>query len=283
MNVRETTLHSMFPSTPVISSSKYRWLGISILHKVPGLVQVNYFPFYYSVPSSSSSSSSSTTKPYHILTTTTTPTNQENPPPPQKKKRKPKKTMAKPIHPATVHFPISFLFLSFTLDILHSTRASLPTSLQNSLLGPHDLTSAAHSLLSLGLLTAIPAVVTGGRELITMIQKQGMYESDGVTVKTKVKATIAHAVAMDVLLAVSSWIWYSRRQVSEGGMDLEKSRNSDDAAVYTHSTSFIVAEFLTLGLLLLGANTGGTLTYNYGVGFSSLSKAGKKDGKTKSL
>lgn len=117
-----------------------------------------------------------------------------------------------------------------------------------------------------------------------MIQKQGMYESDGVTVKTKVKATIAHAVAMDVLLAVSSWIWYERRQVSEaggGGLDLEKS--TTDAAVYAYSTSFVVAEFLTLGLLLLGANIGGTLTYNYGVGFSSLSKAGKKDGKKKSL
>lgn len=107
-----------------------------------------------------------------------------------------------------------------------------------------------------------------------------MYESDGSTVKTKVKATIAHAVAMDVLLAVSSWIWYERRQVSEGGggMDLEKS-STGDSAVYAHSTGFVVAEFLTLGLLLLGANIGGTLTYNYGVGFSSLSKVGKKDGK----
>lgn len=108
-----------------------------------------------------------------------------------------------------------------------------------------------------------------------------MYESDGSTVKTKVKATIAHAVAMDVLLAVSTWIWYSRRQVSDeagGGLDLEKSTTTD-AAVYAHSTGFVVAEFLTLGLLLLGANIGGTLTYNYGVGFSSLSKAGKKDGK----
>lgn len=118
-----------------------------------------------------------------------------------------------------------------------------------------------------------------------MIQKQGMYESDGVTIKTKVKATIAHAVAMDVLLAVSTWIWYSRRQVSEGGgggMDVEKS--TTDAAVYAHSTSFVVAEIFTLGLLLLGANIGGTLTYNYGVGFSSLSAAaGKKDGKKKSL
>lgn len=64
-------------------------------------------------------------------------------------------------------------------------------------------------------------------------------------------------------------------------MDVEKS--TTDAAVYAHSTSFVVAEFLTLGLLLLGANIGGTLTYNYGVGFSSLSKAGKKDGKKKSL
>lgn len=116
-----------------------------------------------------------------------------------------------------------------------------------------------------------------------------MYESDGVTVKTKVKATIAHAVANDVLLAVSTWIWYSRRQSDGpavvvsggGGMDVEKS--TTDSAVYAHSTSFVVAEICTLGLLLLGANIGGTLTYNYGVGFSSLSKAGKKDGKKKSL
>lgn len=119
-----------------------------------------------------------------------------------------------------------------------------------------------------------------------MIQKQGMYESDGVTVKTKVKATIAHAVAMDVLLAISTWIWYSRRQsdvVLSGGEGMDVEKSTTDAAVYAHSTSFIVAEFLTLGLLLLGANIGGTLTYNYGVGFSSLSKAGKKDGKKKSL
>lgn len=273
----------MFPLYPrhqliKISLAIYQ-VGISVLHKVPGAGQLLsfllfrafffLFLFHTTIPYPHHHHHHHINQPRNLTTL-----------------KKTRKTMGKPIHPATVHFPISFLFLSFTLDILHSTRASLPTSLQNSLLGPHDLTSAAHSLLSLGLLTAIPAVVTGGRELITMIQKQGMYESDGVTVKTKVKATIAHAVAMDVLLAVSSWIWYSRRRgdvvLSEGGGGLDL-KESTDAAVYAHSTSFVVAEFLTLGLLLLGANIGGTLTYNYGVGFSSLSKAGKKDGKKKSL
>lgn len=182
--------------------------------------------------------------------------------------------MGKPVHPAVVHFPIAFLFTAYTLDILHTYRTSLPAFAQNALLGPNDITRSSYYLLSLGLLTAIPAVVTGGRELVMMISKQGMHEADGKTVRTKVKATIAHAVANDIVIAVSTYIWYSRRaQVKD---TIAGKIPGTAAAAYAPSSAFVFAEFLTLGLLLMGANIGGTLTYNYGVGFSSLS-AGKKE------
>ncbi|PPJ51369.1 hypothetical protein CBER1_08411 [Cercospora berteroae] len=182
--------------------------------------------------------------------------------------------MGKPVHPAVVHFPIAFLFTAYALDILHTYRTSLPAFAQNALLGPNDITRSSYYLLSLGLLTAIPAVVTGGRELIMMISKQGMHEADGKTVRTKVKATIAHAVANDIVIAVSTYIWYSRRaQVND---TIAGKIPGTAAAAYAPSSAFVFAEFLTLGLLLMGANIGGTLTYNYGVGFSSLS-AGKKE------
>lgn len=183
---------------------------------------------------------------------------------------------SRPIHPATVHFPIAFLFAAYALDILHTYRHSLPASAQNALLGPNDITRSSYYLLSLGLVTAIPAVVTGGRELITMIQKQGMYEADGATVKLKVKATIAHAVANDIVLAVSTYIWYSRR--SQVNNTVAGTISGTATAAYAPSSLFVLAEAVTLGLLLMGANIGGTLTYNYGVGFSTLS-AGKKEGK----
>lgn len=185
-------------------------------------------------------------------------------------------TASRPVHPAVVHFPIAFLFTAYTLDILHTYRTSLPAFAQNALLGPNDITRSSYYLLSLGLLTAIPAVVTGGRELVMMISKQGMHEADGKTVRTKVKATIAHAVANDIVIAVSTYIWYSRRaQVKD---TIAGKIPGTAAAAYAPSSAFVFAEFLTLGLLLMGANIGGTLTYNYGVGFSSLS-AGKKEGK----
>ncbi|KAF2216710.1 hypothetical protein CERZMDRAFT_64192 [Cercospora zeae-maydis SCOH1-5] len=184
--------------------------------------------------------------------------------------------MGKPVHPAVVHFPIAFLFTAYALDILHTFRASLPGFAQNALLGPNDITRSSYYLLSLGLLTAIPAVVTGGRELIMMISKQGMHEADGKTVKTKVKATIAHAVANDIVIAVSTYIWYSRR--SQVNDTLAGKIPGTAAAAYAPSSGFVFAEFVTLALLLMGANIGGSLTYHYGVGFSSLS-AGKKEGK----
>ncbi|KXS96432.1 hypothetical protein AC578_3215 [Pseudocercospora eumusae] len=175
--------------------------------------------------------------------------------------------MGKPVHPATVHFPISFLFLGYALDTLNHVRSSLPNGVSSNLASPNDMTRASYYLLSLGLITAIPAVVTGGRELMVMLNKQGMKDADG-TVKPKVKAAFAHAVFNDVVLALSTYIWYHKRSLANQTLQLQGNVES----AYAPSKGMVIAGVIATILMLMAANIGGVLTYNFGVGFSTISK-----------
>lgn len=143
------------------------------------------------------------------------------------------------------------------------------------LLTPNDMTRASYYLLSLGLLSSIPALVTGGGELVKMIKKQGMHDAEG-NVRTKVKATIAHAIANDIVIFASTYIWYTRR--SQVKNSIAGRVPGTESAVYAPSKGIVFAEFVITAILLFAANIGGVLTYNYGVGFTSLSagKEGKK-------
>lgn len=176
-----------------------------------------------------------------------------------------------------MHFPLAFLTLAFGLDIFTAASPRLPVSLTSSMPPSTDLTRASYYLLSLGLLTAIPAVLTGAVETIKMISKQGMYEADGKTLKTKVKATFAHAAFNDVVLAIAGYIWYARRaQVADSLLGkLGVSGLSTADAAYAPAFWMVVAGGVAAVLQVYAASIGGTLTYNYGVGFQSLS-AGKK-------
>lgn len=180
----------------------------------------------------------------------------------------PKNPLQKPIHPAIVHFPIAFLSLAYFLDILNSVSPRLPSYITSNLPPPTDLSRGAYYLLSIGLLTAIPAVTTGVAEALKAINKQGLYEQDGKTIKQKFKATIAHAVANDVALAVAAYIWWSRRsQVNNtwaGKLGLGSVATPE--AAYTPATWMVGVEAVIGILTFVAANIGGTLTYNFGIG-----------------
>lgn len=105
-----------------------------------------------------------------------------------------------------------------------------------------------------------------------------MYEADGKTLKMKTKATIAHAVVNDVVLAANAFVWWSRRQAAEGTLagKLGVGSLATKEAAYVPQTWMVVVEALSMALLFFGANIGGALTYNYGVGFSATSSKGKK-------
>lgn len=156
----------------------------------------------------------------------------------------------------------------------------MPNAITSSLPPSTDLTRASYYLLSLGLITAIPAVVTGGGEAVKMFSKQGMYEADGKTLKTKSKATIAHAVTNDLVLAASTYVWWTRRQQANDTLagKLGVGSVSTPEAAYAPQSWQVVVEVLALGLLFFAASIGGALVYNYGVGFAPAGKVngGKK-------
>jgi len=184
----------------------------------------------------------------------------------------------KPVHPATVHFPIAFLSLGYGLDILHSLGGNLPNVIANALPPANDLSRAAYYLLSLGLITSIPAVMSGGQQAVQMFAKQGMYEADGKTLKQKSKAVIAHAITNDLVLAVTTYLWYSRRQQAADTLagKLGVGSLATAEAAYAPQMWHVIAEVVALGVLFFAASIGGALTYNYGVGFAPAGKAGGK-------
>lgn len=176
-----------------------------------------------------------------------------------------------------MHFPIAFLMLGFGLDFLHQAGDRVPAALATHLPPAADLTRASYWLILLGLVSAVPAVLTGALENIKLISKQGLYEADGKTIRTKVKAAIAHAVIIDLALAATGYAWYARYQ--QATQTLAGKLGLNAALPYAAESWVVGTEVAALGFLAFGSNIGGALTYNYGVGFSSASastSAGKK-------
>ncbi|KAF7503739.1 hypothetical protein GJ744_003322 [Endocarpon pusillum] len=174
---------------------------------------------------------------------------------------------SKPLHPATVHFPIAFLTTSWALDLLYSAVTNvLPKSnfLAKSL-SPHlpTLTVISHYSLALGILSGVVSIVTGGAQLSKMISNGGIYEADGKTMRPKVKTAFVHAGMNDVAILTAAFSWWVRR----GNVDVLT------GAVVPTSTNVLISA-LSLPSLLYSADLGGKLVYNYGVGLS-MGKKGK--------
>ncbi|KAK0258088.1 hypothetical protein LTS09_007281 [Friedmanniomyces endolithicus] len=189
----------------------------------------------------------------------------------------PKTPLKKPIHPAVVHMPIAFISLAVGLDLANFFSASLPNAISASLPIATDATRASYFLLSLGLLFSIPAVTTGIGEAKKAIDKQGLYEKDGKTIKQKFKGVIAHAIANDIVILVMAYIWYCRRSAAKQTLlgKVGLGSVSTAQAAYAPAMWMVVVEALMGALQLFSANIGGSLTYNYGFGMA-IGAGGKK-------
>jgi uncharacterized membrane protein len=117
-----------------------------------------------------------------------------------------------PVHPATVHFPIAFLSLAAGLDILYgvTTQFKVPYLIQTFGSNLGDISKASYGLYALGLITAIPAVLSGAQQLLLMTSKGGWTEEDGKTIRPKVLVTLTHAVGNDISLALAAYCWWGR-------------------------------------------------------------------------
>lgn len=185
---------------------------------------------------------------------------------------------SKPVHPAAVHFPIAFLSLAFGLDVLHKLSGSLPKFIASNLPATADVSRASYFLLSLGLITAVPALITGIREAVVQISRTGMFEVQEykTVMREKFKPMIAHAVFNDVMLAVTTFVWYRRRAaLKESVLGKVIGTTSYAAAAYQPKTWMVVVEGLMFVVMMMAANIGGVMTYNFGMGMS-IGSANKK-------
>lgn len=130
----------------------------------------------------------------------------------------------------------------------------------------------SYFLLSAGLIAAIPTLITGIREAVVLISKQGMWESDDTGINTimrpKVKALVAHALFNDIVVATSTYIWYNKRANAAKSF-AGKIGVPVGAAAYQPEFWMVATEAPIMILMFMAANIGGVLAYNFGVGFSA--------------
>nr|XP_031859241.1 uncharacterized protein CI109_005269 [Kwoniella shandongensis]KAA5526313.1 hypothetical protein CI109_005269 [Kwoniella shandongensis] len=125
--------------------------------------------------------------------------------------------MGHPIHPATVHWPIAFLSATFSLSAL----TLLPPSYYPSSFLPAQavIPSLAHYSAAAGVITAIPAIITGLGEGYELIRAQYLIKGswtklfdDAWNMKDeggrKVKMTVKHASLNDIVVGLAAWNWY---------------------------------------------------------------------------
>ncbi|EXJ91269.1 hypothetical protein A1O1_04379 [Capronia coronata CBS 617.96] len=170
-----------------------------------------------------------------------------------------------PAHPALVHFPIAFSILSWGLDILYALTTTWirPSFLTTRFGEPStlvDLTRLSYFLLCAGLVSTVPAIMSGNIQLVGMIKKNGgPWEKDSEgkqksSMVPRIKATITHALMNDVVFVVNLYSWYLRKNNKTVGR--------------VPSDLNLVISIVLLPLLVTSAKIGGTLVFNHGVGLN---------------
>jgi len=173
-----------------------------------------------------------------------------------------------PIHPATVHLPIAFLFAASFFDILSYLAVSLPTVLDSIVrlfASPYTSVSTVATIYHLslfsyastiaGIVTAFPALSSGAIEAYAMISSKGLNLSNPV-----IKTTLIHAGLNDLAIFGAVYNWLTRR-------------NCEDFMPWG-GNAFVSAVILVM--IAYSAFLGGGLVYTHGVGVQRMGK-GKEE------
>ncbi|KAL3427008.1 hypothetical protein PVAG01_00517 [Phlyctema vagabunda] len=160
---------------------------------------------------------------------------------------------AHPVHPSTVHFPIAFLGLANVLNLVYGSSAYLSVPLTGDERNLSALALVGYATNILGIVSSVPALLTGFAELYAMVSANGLYEADSRGQKSiipKVKTTLTHAGMNDAAIFLSIYHWYMER-------------NAYDFRPQGHQ---IVLSAVALGLSFYAAYLGGDLVYKQSVG-----------------
>jgi uncharacterized membrane protein len=201
--------------------------------------------------------------------------------------------MGKPLHPAIVHFPIVLLLIAFGLDTLHLFHDTLPEAvLKLGLLPPaEELPRLAYLALSAGVLSSIPAALSGIAQANKVLARLGgVFDASG-KVHPKMRAIGLHAIMADTVILTSGWVWWQRRAAlaehARGDslaerLGLDVAHHDDgrgacggaEAAKYATEPWIVGLEAVLAAMLVLAADAGGSLTYQYGVGMATARSGG---------
>jgi uncharacterized membrane protein len=122
-----------------------------------------------------------------------------------------------------------------------------------------DISRFSHYLNIIGLVAAVPAVATGGMQLLDMIKRQDLAnkiqksQNKSATVQRmhpKMKIAFLHAALNDVAVAGSAYNWWTRSTL----------------AGYAPRDTNVLLSVALLGFISFSGYLGGVLTYEYGVG-----------------
>ncbi|WWC86533.1 uncharacterized protein L201_001410 [Kwoniella dendrophila CBS 6074] len=169
-------------------------------------------------------------------------------------------SLGHPIHPATVHFPITFLTVSMGIASLDLLPLSIyPTSI----LPPRStLSTIGFYAAGAGVISALPAIITGAGEAYELIRKEYLEKGKNWnqvidsawnmkdTGGRKIKMTIKHASMNDMVVALAAYNWY--RGWYFPGEPLPQITN--------------ILNAIALPALMYSAMLGGRLVYEYAMG-----------------
>jgi hypothetical protein len=104
-----------------------------------------------------------------------------------------------------VHFPLAFLTLANVLNLLYGIVLYFPSNpfFSSDRENLSTLSILGYASNVLGIITSIPAVLTGGAELYAMIQSNGLYQTSEKGEKVlvpKVKIALMHVSVLPVFL-----------------------------------------------------------------------------------
>ncbi|KAF2092412.1 hypothetical protein NA57DRAFT_50342, partial [Rhizodiscina lignyota] len=159
-----------------------------------------------------------------------------------------------PLHPATVHFPITLLFLSYALDITQQFPFLTTFPIVGPFLRDINPPKTSYYLLSVGLLSAIPATLTGGMELFYMMQRQDLFNK-------LLYMALIHAAVNDFCIMGSAYSLWTRRSTKG----------------YEPDVGLVIMSAL-FGFFMMGAaSLGGQLVFDHGVGVVAMNRRNRDE------
>ncbi|CAO2655560.1 Nn.00g043630.m01.CDS01 [Neocucurbitaria sp. VM-36] len=170
--------------------------------------------------------------------------------------------MSHPTHPATVHFPITTTLLTGGLDAVYFLSTYAPTSsvvasafkTLDIAIQPNLFPLLSYYTTILTLLFSAPAVATGAYELMPLIKRDGLSSK-------KAQTGILHAAINDITVFGALYNWWSRRSAP---------------AFIPSNENVLVSTVLAVPATFFAAYLGGSLVYQYGMGFRGSSAKAKK-------